>query len=73
MSRTILDACVEVLKEAKEPLSAEEIHQRICERQLFEFKAKDPVAVVRATIRKHLRKPESHRLKSVDENRFLAG
>ena len=51
---TILDAVFEVLRTEEQPLSAKEIHERISGRSLFAFKAVDPVAMVRAAIRKHL-------------------
>lgn len=50
---TILDAVAEVIDEV--PRNAADIHARIVERGIFEFKAQDPVAMVRAAIRKHLR------------------
>lgn len=52
---TIIDAVVEVLRAETRPATAKEIHDRIVEMKLFEFAAKDPVAMVRAAIRKHLR------------------
>ena len=51
---TILDACVAILRESKEPLSAENILDGICQRKLFEFKAKDRVGMVRSAIRRLL-------------------
>jgi hypothetical protein len=52
---TILDAVVEVLRSETQSATPQEIHDRIITRKLFEFRAKDPVAMVRAAIRKHLR------------------
>jgi hypothetical protein len=73
-SRTIIEAVIEVLSASKEPLSAQQIHSRIVERKLYEFKAKDPVAVMRAAIRKHMRAPDpaSVTLQAVDRDRFTA-
>lgn len=51
--RTIFESIVLVLDEV--PQSAREIHARIVKDALFVFKAKDPVAIVRATIRAHLK------------------
>lgn len=50
---TILDAVKQVVDEV--PRTAADIHASIVARGLFEFKAQDPVAMVRAAIRKHLR------------------
>jgi hypothetical protein len=74
---TILDVTHSVLASAKQPLTAQEIHAAVVEQSLFTFKARDPVAIVRAAIRKHLR---SHggpgqppaRLRQVDGGRFVA-
>jgi hypothetical protein len=51
--RTILDSIVMVLDQV--PRSASEIHGRIVGASLFEFKAQDPIAMVRAAIRAHLK------------------
>jgi restriction system protein len=53
---TILDACVEVLKEEGKALTAEEIYERVVAKNLYGFGAKDPLAVLRQTIRKHLKR-----------------
>jgi len=53
--RTILDAVAEVLADAPEPLGAKEIYDEIQSRGLYAFKAKDPVNVVAAAIRAHVR------------------
>jgi hypothetical protein len=76
MSRTtILDAVAVVLRDEAEPKSAKQIVERIVERNLFTFKARDPVGVVRAAIRKHLKthggdaQPPA-RLRQVERDRF---
>lgn len=69
---TILDACLHVLKESTEPLSSGEIHRRICDKQLFDFKARDPAGMVRATLRKHLRKGGTLRVVMVQGGKFQA-
>ena len=69
---TILDACVTVLKEAQTPLSAEEIYSRIGEKELYSFGAKDPLSILRATIRKHLKSPGAQRLSESAPKRYSA-
>ena len=54
-SRTIIEAVSNVLSARKSPLTAEEIYRDIIERKLYDFKAKDPISVMRSAIRKHLR------------------
>ena len=49
---TIAEAAAAVLREANGPMHAQEIHAQINSRQLFEFKAKDPVSSVSAVLRK---------------------
>ena len=72
--RTILDAAVLVLDQ--QPRSAAEILQRIVVGSHFEFKAQDPVAMVRAAIRKHLKthggegQPRA-RLRLVERDRYV--
>ncbi len=72
---TILDAVIAVLTADKTPRSSAEIQKLIEERKLFQFKAKDPVGIVRSAIRKHLRghggpgQPRA-RLKQVDKDRY---
>jgi ribose 1,5-bisphosphokinase PhnN len=48
--RTIAEAAIEVLKEAKEPMTAAEITQAILEKGLYEFNTKDQVGMVRRAI-----------------------
>lgn len=48
--RTIAQAVVEVLKAAKQPMSAAEITQIILDKKLYEFSAKDPKSIVRGAI-----------------------
>lgn len=76
MSRiTILDAVVAVLADARAPQSSREIHDRIVARSLFSFNARDPIGIVRAAIRKHLRThggagQPTARLRQVERDRF---
>ena len=48
--RTIAEAAIEVLKEAKEPMTAAEITQAILDKGLYEFNTKDQVGMVRRAI-----------------------
>jgi HB1, ASXL, restriction endonuclease HTH domain len=48
--RTIAEAAIEVLKEAKQPLTAAEITQAILDKGLYSFNTKDPRAMVRGAI-----------------------
>jgi hypothetical protein len=50
---TIIDATVLVLKTANKPLSIDEIYSAICKDNLFEFKAQDPKAILKAQLRKN--------------------
>lgn len=70
---TILDAVSRVVDEV--PRTAAEIYDLIIARGLFEFKARDPVAIIRAAIRKHLRThggdgQRAARVRLVDRDRF---
>lgn len=70
---TILDATVTVLRSANGPQTAAEIHARITKQSLFEFKAKDPVGMVRSAIRKHLRAhagTPTARVRAVDKDQY---
>ena len=49
---TIAEAAAAVLREANGPMHAQEIHAQINSRQLFEFKAKDPISVISTVLRK---------------------
>jgi len=49
----IADAAAHVLRDANAPLHVREIHSRIVNQQLFEFKATDPVSVVATVLRKN--------------------
>lgn len=48
--RTIAEAAVEVLKAAKEPMTAAEITQTILDKGLYEFNTKDQVGMVKRVI-----------------------
>lgn len=48
--RTIAQAAIEILKEAKQPMTATEITQAILDKKLYEFSAKAPRSIVRGAI-----------------------
>lgn len=48
--RTIAEAAIEVLKDAKEPMTAAEITQVILDKGLYQFNTKDQVGMVRRAI-----------------------
>ncbi|BAU13936.1 hypothetical protein LEP3755_44790 [Leptolyngbya sp. NIES-3755] len=48
--RTIAQAAIEVLTEAKQPMTAAEITQAILDKGLYTFNTKDPRAMVRGAI-----------------------
>ena len=49
---TISEAAVIVLRASQEPMHVRRIHTEITNRMLFEFKAKDPISVLSAILRK---------------------
>jgi len=49
---TIAEAAVAVLRDADGPMHVRNIYAQIANRMLFEFKAKDPIAVVSTVLRK---------------------
>ena len=48
--RTIAEAAIEVLKDAKGPMTAAEITQAILDKGLYQFNTKDQVGMVRREI-----------------------
>jgi len=48
--QTIAQAAIEILKEAKQPMTAAEITQAILDKGLYSFNTKDPRAMVRGAI-----------------------
>jgi hypothetical protein len=53
LNMTIIEAAIAVLSNNKEPLSAESIYQEICRQELFIFRAKKPIVVLRAELKRH--------------------
>lgn len=50
---TILEAAIKVLKSTNKPMTAQEIYEQICKEKLFSFGAKDPVAILKAQLRRN--------------------
>lgn len=50
---TILEAALKVLKASNCPMTAQEIYDQICKEKLFAFGAKDPVAILKAQLRRN--------------------
>ena len=50
---TIIQAIQKVLKESNKPLTYKEIYKQIIDKKLYEFNAKNPLNIVRWSIRKH--------------------
>jgi restriction system protein len=50
---TIIEAAISVLQTAGRPLLASEVYSEICKKNLFTFKAKDPIAILKAQLRKN--------------------
>jgi hypothetical protein len=61
----IYEAAEAVLREAGQPMHVRDIHRRIVDQGLFDFRAKDPVSVLNQTLRKksaHTDTASEHRL-----------
>ena len=52
-NNTISSAAIEVLKKNDKPMSAEEIHNSIIQQNLYQFKAKEPLSILKSELRKH--------------------
>ncbi len=50
---TIIEATLEVLKTSNKPMTAKAIYDQICKEMLFEFAAKDPLAILKAQLRRN--------------------
>lgn len=48
---TIAEAAVKVLQQTKTPMNAREIHEAIVKSGLYQFKAKNPAAVVSSALK----------------------
>lgn len=53
MKKSIHQVAFEVIKESGRPMTAAEICQAMIDRDLYEFKAKNPGSVVRSQLRRH--------------------
>lgn len=51
--QTICTAALEALKSNNKPMSADEIYDFIIKNDLYKFKAKNPISVLKAELRKH--------------------
>lgn len=51
--RTILEAVIIVLQESSKPLSLQQIHQEILDRQLYEFNTTNSIGMVQNTVYRH--------------------
>jgi hypothetical protein len=75
---TIIEAAISVLKAENKPLSADEIYSAILKSNLFEFKAQDPKAILKAQLRKNSigfagkSAAEKPRIKQLDDKKFQA-
>jgi restriction system protein len=50
---TITTAAIEVLTRIGKPRSAEEIYSSIIQQNLYQFKAKEPLSILKSELRKH--------------------
>lgn len=50
---TIIEATLKVLKATNKPMTAQAIYEQICKEKLFEFGAKDPLAILKAQLRRN--------------------
>ncbi len=64
---TILEAALQVLDKAGEPMSVKEIYQEIVRGGLYEFGAKHPRSVLSGTLRNHVKKSANPRVIEVSE------
>ncbi|RCJ42281.1 hypothetical protein A6770_08745 [Nostoc minutum NIES-26] len=53
MKKTIVEAIKEVMWAEEKPMTIREIHDRIVEKELYQFKAADPIHIVGSQIRRH--------------------
>jgi hypothetical protein len=50
---TICSAAIESLNKASRPLSINELFESINSNNLYQFKAKNPISILKSTMRKH--------------------
>ena len=50
---TIVEAILAVMRDAKRPMTVAEVHDALLKKQLYVFKAKQPVQIVHQQIRRH--------------------
>ena len=59
MKKTIHQIAADIIKENGSAMSAQQIYQAMVDRNLYEFKAKNPATVVRSQMRRHSKNNES--------------
>ena len=52
-AKTVREAIEVVLSQRQQALSLQEIYEEICRQKLYEFKAKDPIGVVRSQLKRN--------------------
>jgi restriction system protein len=50
---TVVEAIKKVMQGSGKPMTANEVHAEIAREGLYEFRAADPVSIVRAQLRRH--------------------
>jgi restriction system protein len=50
---TVVEAIKKVMQTSGKPMTANEVQAEIAKQNLFEFRAADPVSIVRAQLRRH--------------------
>jgi len=76
-NKTIKEAIVDILKLENVPLSSSEIYKKIVDKKLYEFKAKNPIAIVNSELRKNcygvnLKKSNSDKIfERIENGKFM--
>lgn len=70
---TIYEAAKQVMRSAGKPLAPNEIHTLIVERRLYDFKARDPLGVLRSAIRSGTENIHNPSSKSIRHFRLVEG
>ncbi len=72
---TIIQAAQRAIKELGQPSTSTEIYDHIIKKNLYQFNAKDPQAILKSSLRRHsnennISPKKSKILKKVGENKF---
>ena len=59
MKKAIHQVAADIIKENGSPMSAKEVYEVMVQRNLYEFKAKNPATVVRSQLRRHSKNVET--------------